>query len=276
MTTTYDVEQTESAPIFHDTDPTEVVSAYDDPQTVIAAWSSSELGELDGELTDGIIEAREREPAAARAKLFAALAAGIIGGATLGAVLFGYRDVSPPTVIVPGFGVSTQQLPGESTTPSTTQVTQMPAASQAPAPKPVEKAVAPNPVAAEAKTNDEVAAAPAVPPVIAPPVIVDVFIPPLGDKPKPQAPDPDPPAPKPPVFNPGNIEVAQIPDESDPNNVVIEAPILDPAMTKPTTNDLKPVPSSRFTVKLPNNAPKKQNESIRQVPSSRFNSIAKP
>ena len=120
MTTTYDVEQTESAPVFHDTDPTEVVSAYDDPQTVIAAWSSSALGELDGELTDGITEAREREPAAARAKLFAAVAAGIIGGATLGAVLFGYRDVAPPTVVVPGFGVSTEQLPGESTTPSTT------------------------------------------------------------------------------------------------------------------------------------------------------------
>ena len=164
MTTTYDVEQTESAPVFHDTDPTEVVSAYDDPQTVIAAWSSSALGELDGELTDGVTEAREREPAAARAKLFAALAAGIIGGATLGAVLFGYRDVAPPTVVVPGFGVSTEQLPGESTTPSTTHVPQMPAAAQAPAPKPVEKAVAPNPVAAESKTNEEVAAAPAAPP----------------------------------------------------------------------------------------------------------------
>ena len=112
MTTTYDVEQTESAPVFHDADPTEVVSAYDDPQTVIAAWSSSALGELDGELTDGFTETRERQPAAARAKLFAAVAAGIIGGATLGAVLFGYRDIAPPTVVVPGFGVSTEQLPG--------------------------------------------------------------------------------------------------------------------------------------------------------------------
>ncbi len=104
---------------------------------------------------------------------------------------------------------------------------------------------------AESKTNEEVAAAPAAPPVVVPPVVVDVFIPPLGEKPKPQAPAPEPQAPKPPVFNPGNIEVAQIPDESDPNNVVIEAPILDPAMKKPTTNELKPVPSSRWTTKLP-------------------------
>ena len=262
MTTTYDVEQTESAPVFHDTDPTEVVSAYDDPQTVIAAWSSSALGELDGELTDGFTETRERQPAAARAKLFAAVAAGIIGGATLGAVLFGYRDIAPPTVVVPGFGVSTEQLPGQSTTPSTTtHVPQMPAAAQTPAPKPVEKAVAPNPVAAESKTNEEVAAAPAAPPVVAPPVVVDVFIPPLGDKPKPQAPAPEPPAPKPPVFNPGNIDVAQIPDESDADspNIVIEAPILDPAMTKPTTNELKPVPSSRWTTKLPDNKPNQRN-----------------
>ena len=272
MTTTY--EQTESAPVLHDTDPTEVVSAYDDPQTVIAAWSSSALGELDGELTDGVIGAREREPAAARAKLFAALAAGIIGGATLGAVLFGYRDVAPPTVVVPGFGVSTEQLPGEETTPSTTHAPQKPAAAQAPAPKPVEKAVAPNPVAAESKTNEEVAAAPAAPPVVAPPVVIDVFIPPLGDKPKPQAPAPPPPKPEPPVFDPPNIDVVQIPDESDPNNVVIEAPILDPAMQNPTTNALTPVPSSRFTVNLPNT--KKDDGPHRQVPSSRFNSIAKP
>jgi hypothetical protein len=273
MTTTYDVEQTESAPAFHDTDPTEVVSTYDDPQTVIAAWSSSTLGELDGELTDGITETREREPAAARAKLFAAVAAGIIGGATLGAVLFGYRDVAPPTVVVPGFGVSTEQLPGESTTPTTTDVPQMPAAAQASAPNPAEKAVAPNPVAAESKTNEEVAAAPAAPPVVAPPVVVDVFIPPLGEKPKPQAPAPEPPAPKPPVFNPGNIEVAQIPDESDPNNVVIEAPILDPAMKKPTTNELTPVPSSRWTTKLPDNKPNQRK--INPGTSSRA-TLAKP
>ena len=67
-----------------------------------------------------------------------------------------------------------------------------------------------------------------------PPVVVDVFVPPIGDKPKPQA-LPEPPKPEPPVFNPGNIEVAQIPDEpdSDSPNVVIEAPINStPQMTE--------------------------------------------
>jgi hypothetical protein len=110
--------------------------------------------------------------------------------------------------------------------------------------------------------------------VVAPPVVVDVYVPPLGEMPKPPA--PEPPKPQPPVFDPPNNDVFQVPEEPDsepPNNVVVEAPILDPALEKPTTNELKPVPSSRFTVKLPNTA--KDDGPHRQVPSSRFNAIGK-
>jgi hypothetical protein len=269
MTITYDAEPTCD---------TIAAAYYDDPDTytIAEAWMSSPLGELDGEIGEEFRNtdtSDDRDRAGSRAKLFAALATGIIGGATLGAVLFGYRDIAPQTVVVPGFGVSTQQLPGQSTTPSTTHVPQMPAAAQAPKPKPVEKAAAANPAAAETKTNEEVAAEPAAPPGVAP-VVIDVFIPPLGELPKPQAPAPQPPKPEPPVFDPPNIDVVQIPDESDPNNVVIEAPIVDPAMEKPTTNELKPVLKSRFTVNLPNT--KKDDGPHRQVPSSRFNSLGKP
>jgi hypothetical protein len=268
MTTTYDAEPTCD---------TIAAAYYDDPDTytIAQAWMSSPLGELDGDIRQEFTRtgtSNERDNGS-RAKLFAALAAGIIGGATLGAVLFGYRDVAPPTVVVPGFGVSTAQLPGGSTAPGTAHVPRKPAAAQAPAQKPTDQAAAPNPSAAESKTNEEVAAAPAASPVVVPPVVVDVYVPPLGELPKPQAPAPEPPKPEPPVFDPPNIDVVQIPDESDPNNVVIEAPILDPALEKPTTNELKPVPSSRFTVKLPNKS--KDDGPHRQVPSSRFTSIGK-
>jgi hypothetical protein len=269
MTTTYDAEPTCD---------TIAAAYYDDPDTytIAEAWMSSPLGELGREIRQDFTyptTSDERGRAGSRAKLFAALAAGIIGGATLGAVLFGYRDLTPPTVVVPGFGVSTEQLPGASTTPGTAHLPQKPTASQKPAQKPTVQSLEPNPIAAESKTNQEVAAAPAAPPVVAPPVVVDVFIPPLGELPKPPAPAPEPPKPQPPVFDPPNIDVVQIPDEADPSNVVIEAPILDPALEKPTTNELKPVPSSRFTVKVPNTT--KNDGPHRQVPSSRFNSIGK-
>ncbi len=272
MTTTWDTESACD---------TIAAAYYDDPDTytVAEAWMSSPLGELDDDITYVYASADpydDRDRGGSRGKLFAAVATGIIGGATLGAVLFGYRDIAPPTVVVPGFGVSTEQLPSAPSVPRTTQTQQKPAAAQAPAPKSVPQST-PNPVAAESKTNEEVAAAPQTPPVVAPPVVVDVYIPPLGEKP--QAPAPEPPKPQPPVFDPPNNDVFQIPDETDPeppNNIVVEAPILDPSLKKPTTNDLKPVASSRFTVNLPNNPPKKQDESSRQVPSSRFNSIAKP
>ncbi|WP_123026114.1 hypothetical protein [Mycolicibacterium stellerae] len=265
MTTTYDTEfgtETIAAPL------------YDDPgaYTVAEAWASSPMDDIDDD-SAAVDNGQDRGPAASRAKLFAALAAGIIGGATLGAVLFGYKPVAPPSVVVPGFGVSTSQLPGQAGTQGSPKAPQTPAATQAPTPKQLPQTT-PNPVAAESKTNEEVAAAPAAPPVLAPPVVVDVFIPPLGEKPKPQAPAPEPPKPEPPVFDPPNIDVVQIPDESVPNNVVIEAPILDPALQKPTTNELKPVLGSRFNVNMPNT--KKDDGPHRQVPSSRFNSLGKP
>jgi hypothetical protein len=264
MTTTYDAEATCD---------TIAAGYYDDPDTytIAEAWMSSPLGGLDDDITEVYTRTDpddDRDRGGSRGKLFAAVAAGIIGGATLGAVLFGYRPVAPPTVVVPGFGVSTEQLPSESSTPTSLPTPQKPAAVQVQVPKPIEQAATSIPVAAESKTNEEVVAAPPAPPVIAPPVVVDVFIPPLGDKPKPPA--PEPPKPQPPVFDPPNIDVVPVPDEPEPeppNNVLIEAPILDPALKKPTTNELKPVPSSRFTVKLPTT--KKDDGPHRQVPSSR-------
>ncbi len=63
---------------------------------------------------------------------------------------------------------------------------------------------------------------PGAPPVVsAPPVVINIPIPPLPPlqqpvpDPGPPAPDPEPPAPKPPVFNPDNIDVAQVPQPAD-------------------------------------------------------------
>ena len=129
MTTTYDTEFS-----------TETIAApqYDDPDlyTIAEAWASSPLGEMGDDHDAAADTADDRDPAGSRAKLFAALAAGIvIGGATLGAVLFGYRAVAPPTVVVPGFGVSTEQLPAAPTMPNSLQAPQKPAAAQGPASK---------------------------------------------------------------------------------------------------------------------------------------------
>ena len=104
-------------------------------------------------------------------------------------MLFGYPAVAPPTVVVPGFGVSTEQLPAAPTTPNSLQAPQKPAVAQGPASKPVQQGAAPNPIAAESKTNEEVAGTPnapldpGTPPLVAPPVVIDVYVPPLGDTP---------------------------------------------------------------------------------------------
>jgi hypothetical protein len=231
---------------------TETVAAaqYDDPDTytIAEAWASSPLDDVGG--MHGVAAAEDRDPAASRAKLFAALTAGIIGGATLGAVLFGYRAVPPPTVVVPGFGVSTHQLPAAPTTPNPQAA--KPAPTQIPAPKPVQQTAAPTPVAVESKTNEDVAAAPdtaadpGVPPVASPPVVVDVYIPPLGNKPEPPA--AEPPKPQPPVFDPPNIDVVQAVPAPDPVMQTPELPNLQ------VNEDLYQKPS-RWTTKLPESKP---------------------
>jgi hypothetical protein len=260
MTTTYDPEFG-----------TETIAAaqYDDPDTytVAEAWASSPLDDTDGFAARDTTD--DRDPAGSRAKLFAALAAGIIGGATLGAVLFGYRAVAPPTVVVPGFGVSTEQLPAAPTTPNP-QASQKLAAVQTPASKPLQQTAVPNPVAAETKTNEEVAAAPeapvdpGTPPVVVPPVVVDVYLPPLGDKP--QLPAPEPPKPQPPVFDPPNIDVVQAVPEPDPVMQKPEQPNLQ------LNEDLYPKPS-RWTTKLPENKP--NTRKVNTGTSSRA-TLAKP
>ena len=114
MTTTYDTElnsDTVAAPAV--SEPTESLYAcYDDPDnyTISAAWASSPLGEPDDKINDSFeaIEAvDEPKSPTSRAALAAALAAGIIGGATLGAVLFGYADPGQPSIVVPWAAVKT-------------------------------------------------------------------------------------------------------------------------------------------------------------------------
>lgn len=128
MTTTYDTElnsDTVAAPAV--SEPTESLYAcYDDPDTytISAAWASSPLGEPDDEISDRFetIEAvGEPKPPTNRAALAAALAASIIGGATLGAVLFGYADSSQPTLVVPWGAVKTSLSQAVLTPPSSPQ-----------------------------------------------------------------------------------------------------------------------------------------------------------
>lgn len=261
MTITFDTEfstETMAAVALGGTD-----TYYDDPDTytVAEAWACSPDGEID-DVTAVVHIADERDPTASRAKLFAALAAGVIGGATLGAVLFGYKAVAPPTVVVPGFGVSTSQLAETAATPSKPGAPQKPAGLPAPALKPVQPAIASDPVAAESKTNEEVAGAPdapsgpGAPPVSGSPVIINIPIPPLGDK-------PEPPAPEPP-----NIDVVQVledPNQEPPNVDVFAVPTLDQGLQNPTVNGLKPVErgnGSRWTTKLPNNPPDSKKKPI--------------
>ena len=99
--------------------------------------------------------ADDRVPAGSRAKLFAALTAGIIGGATLGAVLFGYRPVAPRPSSYPDSGFPPNSCPPTPTMPDP-GTPPTPAAAQVPTPTPVEQTAAPNPVAAESETNEEV------------------------------------------------------------------------------------------------------------------------
>ena len=140
MTTTYDTDSTESvSTAYYDTDP--------NTHTVAAAWASSPLGEPDGEVRYGFaatgagepdVAVHEPTPLATRAMLVAALVSGIVGGATLGAVLFGYADPAQPTVVVPGSGAA-QTVPSNAVvaTPSSPPAPPKPDAVPAPAPKTV-------------------------------------------------------------------------------------------------------------------------------------------
>ena len=250
MTTTYDTElnrDTVAAPAV--SEPTEShYTCYDDPDTytISAAWASSPLGEPDDNINDSFeaIEAvDEPKSPTSRAALAAALAAGIIGGATLGAVLFGYADPGQPSFVVPWGAVKTSPSQ-EIATPSS------PPAS-------------PKPAVSEQKTNQDVVPAPGTPPVSAPPVIVDVFIPPLpplGDLP--EHPAPEPPDPEPPTFDPPNIDVVQVPQ-------------LDPIPPKGQLNDDLLSKPQRIESLMPDDQkPQLQRQS--EPNSSRFNAISKP
>ncbi len=117
MTTTYENQtNTDTMAALAASDPTESVATYEiDPDTftIAEAWSSSPLEVPDENRYDVAQEETtdERKRDTERAKLFAVLAAGIIGGATVGAVLFGSIEPAKPTFIVPNSGVSTSPMP---------------------------------------------------------------------------------------------------------------------------------------------------------------------
>jgi hypothetical protein len=201
MTTAYTADQTET------------LNTCDDAATIIAAWSSSDLGELDNHFT-AMQDDRTDEPTAGRAKLFAALAAGVIGGATVGAVLFGYQ-AGPPTAVVPGFGVSTSAIPAADAT-SNGQPSRPVSAAALPAQAPTSVALGGPDTAPAPDSVPNTAVDPGTPPVSGPPA-VDVWVPPLpafiDNKPKPQA----PPEPEPPDLQPPNIVVVQTVPDADPD-----------------------------------------------------------
>jgi hypothetical protein len=273
MTTTYDTEfgtETIAAPL------------YDDPDTytIVEAWASSQLDEFDNSPA-AVGNAEQRGPAANRAKLFAALAAGIIGGATLGAVLFGYRPVAPPTVMVPGFGVTTSDMPGQTIVPTDT-ASRPELLKPAALPAQVAKQGAPAPgttPTVDALPNADIN--PGLPPVSGPPV-VDVWIPPLptfiDNKPEPPVPPAPPvPDPDPPVLQPPNIDVVQVapdPKAQSPDGNGSRFEIALPNAAEPATGGLKPIDrgnGSRFTTKL---SPNKPNP--RQLNTVNRATIAKP
>jgi hypothetical protein len=264
MTTTYDTElnaDTVAAPAV--SEPTESLYAcYDDADTytISAAWASSPLGEPDDQINDRFDAVDEPKSPTSRAALAAALAAGIIGGATLGAVLFGYADPGRPTFVVPWGAVKTSPSQ-EIATPSSPPAPAKPAAIAGRVPKPAEQASVPKPIVSEPKTNPEVVPAPVdpgTPPVSAPPVIVDVFIPPLpplGDL-------PEPPAPEPPKLDPPKIDVVQVPQP-------------DPIPPKGQLNDdLLPKPQRVESLMPDSQKPQLQRQS--EPNSSRFNVTSKP
>jgi hypothetical protein len=223
--------------------------------------------------------AEHRGPAGSRAKLFAALAAGVIGGATLGAVLFGYKAVAPPTFVVPGFGVSTTDMPAATSTPSNT-ASQPALLKQDALPAQVAKPVAPAPETtptADALPNTHVD--PGIPPVSGPPV-VDVWIPPLptfiDNKPEPPVPPAPPvPDPDPPVLQPPNIDVVQVapdPEVQSPDGNGSRFEVAFPNAPEPPKGGLKPIDrsSSRTTLK---SVPKPNTQTLGPVNRA---TLAKP
>jgi hypothetical protein len=283
MTTTYETSPTDNTIAgLWVTDPTEAVPVYDtdsSTHTIAEAWSSSPLDAFGEDGYDAPQDETpdERRRDSERAKLFAVLAAGIIGGATVGAVLFGSIEPAMPTFIVPDSGVSTSPMPSSSSATPSSAASAAPTAPKpaaiAPVQKPAGQAPAPKPDAPKPEPAPPAPAAeadPGTPPpvVSAPPVVINIPIPPLPPAqpvPDPQPPAPeDPPAPKPPVvFNPGNIDVAQVPQADD-----------DPSRTQLYNPDeQKP---GRFTTKLPTNDEPNRTQLNTGDNSSRFNIKIKP
>jgi hypothetical protein len=120
-------------------------------QTIAAAWASSPLGQPErgvryGFAPTGTTESVTVKPTSdrKRALLVAALASGVIAGATLGVMLFDYTDATRPTVMVPR---SEGRLPGP---PSALPTETRPAPDTAPSPNLVvsEQKTAPAPTVA--------------------------------------------------------------------------------------------------------------------------------
>jgi hypothetical protein len=120
-------------------------------QTIAAAWASSPLGQPEREVRYGFAPTGTTESVTVkptsdrkRAPLVAALASGVIAGATLGVMLFDYTDATRPAVVVPR---SEGRLPGP---PSALPTETRPAPDTAPSPNLVvsEQKTAPAPTVA--------------------------------------------------------------------------------------------------------------------------------
>jgi hypothetical protein len=220
---------------------------YDDsdPYTIAEAWSATPLEQFDRPLPVAFAEspaaddayqvepAPEPDPTLARAKLFGALAAGVIGGATVGAVLFGWAEPAQSTVIAPESSVVVSSLPS--------------AATEAPV---MATKTAPAPTVSTPPGSAAPAAVPAPKPAPVPPVIVDVDLPqspPPEDEQKPQD-DQQPQDEQKPddEQKPGDEEK---PDEDKPDPLEqldldkLQIPALDPPKPKPELNpfnEIKP------------------------------------
>jgi hypothetical protein len=202
-------------------------------QTIAAAWASSALGQPEREVRYGFApgpdeSATDDHPSdAKRAVLAAALACGVIGGASLGVMLFDYTDAAQPSFVVPrSEGPLPVAPPSQPTETRPVNVSD------------------PNPVAPELKTaSDPVTAAPPSGPGAAdvgtPPVgadgdttvVVDIPIPddpPLPEKPADDADDPEPPDPDPPVLDDPTFTLPEPPEpepDPDPPTFVADLPL---------------------------------------------------
>jgi len=207
----------------HDTDP--------NTATIAAAWASSELGQPEREVRYGFPPADppefdEQKAPVRRAIVAAALASGVIGGATLGVTLFDFGDSSLPTVVTPTPDRAVVVGPSMPA-PAPTQVLpqQAPTVAPAPARAPAAVATPPAPVDGTAVVDIPIPDYPPLPPK------------PENSDPEPDNPQPEPPNPVPPVPDDLDFKLPEPPKPDFPDLPKAPAPKPDPKPDPPTVPD---------------------------------------